>query len=101
MDESWMKAPIVFPPLSMEDASNEPLIIEAIMEGYLVRRMDLVGFAGGVVKPLGKIKLEVVFDEEGPASKASYGKKDEGSKHRRKGGLEAGGKSDQRKLCGN
>nr|GEZ57231.1 hypothetical protein [Tanacetum cinerariifolium] len=38
-DESWMKAPIVFPPLSMEDASDEPLIIEAVMEGYLVRRV--------------------------------------------------------------
>ncbi|GJV41999.1 hypothetical protein Tco_1420439 [Tanacetum coccineum] len=96
-DESWMKAPIVFPPLSMEDASDEPLIIEAVMEGYLVRRvyvdqgasvevmfehcfenlspairshlrdtqMDLVGFAGGVVKPLGKIELEVVFKDGG------------------------------------
>nr|GEV01596.1 reverse transcriptase domain-containing protein [Tanacetum cinerariifolium] len=38
-DESWMKAPILFPPLSMEDASIEPFIIEAIMEGYLVRRV--------------------------------------------------------------
>ncbi|GJW62251.1 reverse transcriptase domain-containing protein [Tanacetum coccineum] len=96
-DESWMKAPIVFPPLSMEDASDEPLIIEAVMEGYLVHRvyvdqgasvevmfehcfenlslairsrlmdtqMDLVGFAGGVVKPLGKIELEVVFRDGG------------------------------------
>nr|GEV38014.1 reverse transcriptase domain-containing protein [Tanacetum cinerariifolium] len=64
-DESWMKAPIVFHPLSMEDASDELLIIEAVMEGYLVCRMDLVGFAGGVVKPLGKIELEVVFDDEG------------------------------------
>ncbi|GJV81895.1 reverse transcriptase domain-containing protein [Tanacetum coccineum] len=89
-DESWMKVPIVFPPLSVEDVSDEPLIIEAVMEWYLVRRvyvdqgaslevmfehcfenlspamksrlrstqMDLVGFAGGVVKPLGKIELE-------------------------------------------
>ncbi|GJT20964.1 hypothetical protein Tco_0890901 [Tanacetum coccineum] len=96
-DESWMKASIVFPPLSMEDASDEPLIIEAVMEGYLVRRiyvdqgasvevrfehcfenlspairsrlrdtqMDLVGFAGGVVRPLGKIELEVVFGDGG------------------------------------
>ncbi|GJV73087.1 reverse transcriptase domain-containing protein [Tanacetum coccineum] len=64
-DKSWMKAPIVFPPLSMKDASNEPLIIEVVMEGYLVRRIDLVGFAGGVVKPLGKIEMEVVFDDEG------------------------------------
>nr|GFA38209.1 reverse transcriptase domain-containing protein [Tanacetum cinerariifolium]GFC27697.1 reverse transcriptase domain-containing protein [Tanacetum cinerariifolium] len=38
-DESWMKAPIVFPPLSMEEASDEPLIIEAVMEGYLVHRV--------------------------------------------------------------
>nr|GEU32152.1 reverse transcriptase domain-containing protein [Tanacetum cinerariifolium] len=78
-------------------ASDEPLIIEAVMEGYLVRRvyvdqgasmemmfehlfenwspairsrlrdtqMDLVGFAGGVVKPLGKNDLEVVFGDDG------------------------------------
>nr|GEU35830.1 reverse transcriptase domain-containing protein [Tanacetum cinerariifolium] len=38
-DKSWMKAPIMFPPLSMKDASDEPLIIEAVMEGYLVRRV--------------------------------------------------------------
>nr|GEV01517.1 reverse transcriptase domain-containing protein [Tanacetum cinerariifolium] len=76
---------------------NDPLIIEAVMEGYLVRRvyvdqgasvevmfehyfenlilairsclrdtqMDLVGFAGGLVKPLGKIKLELVFRDVG------------------------------------
>ncbi|GJY14711.1 reverse transcriptase domain-containing protein [Tanacetum coccineum] len=96
-DESWMKAPIVFPPLSMKDASDEPLIIEAVMKEYLVCRvyvdqgasvevmfehcfenlcpamrsrlrstqMDLVGFAGGVVKLLGKIELEVVFGNGG------------------------------------
>nr|GEU60077.1 reverse transcriptase domain-containing protein [Tanacetum cinerariifolium] len=96
-DESWMKAAIMFPPLLMEDASDEPLFIEAVMEGYLVRRvyvnlgvsvevmfehcfenispaiksrlretqMDLVGFARGVVKPLGKIELEVVFGDGG------------------------------------
>ncbi|GKE20528.1 hypothetical protein Tco_1432040 [Tanacetum coccineum] len=34
-----MKVPIVFPPLSMKDASDEPLIIEAVMEEYLVRRV--------------------------------------------------------------
>ncbi|GKG19280.1 hypothetical protein Tco_0376379, partial [Tanacetum coccineum] len=32
-DDSWMKAHIVFPPLSKEDALDEPLIIEAVMEG--------------------------------------------------------------------
>ncbi|GJX50810.1 reverse transcriptase domain-containing protein [Tanacetum coccineum] len=37
--ENWMKVPIVFPPLSVEDASDEPLIIEAVMEGYSVRRV--------------------------------------------------------------
>nr|GEZ91731.1 reverse transcriptase domain-containing protein [Tanacetum cinerariifolium] len=80
--ESWMKAPMVFPPLSMEDASDEPLIVEAIMEGDLVRRvyvdqgasvevMDLVGFSGGVVKPLGKIELEKVFDDGGLFSRCN------------------------------
>nr|GEV72443.1 reverse transcriptase domain-containing protein [Tanacetum cinerariifolium] len=78
----------------MEDASDEPLIREAVIEGYLVHtvyidqevsvevmfehcfenlsltmksrlrstHMDLVGFAGSVVKSLEKTKLEVVFD---------------------------------------
>nr|GEX16265.1 hypothetical protein [Tanacetum cinerariifolium] len=96
-DESWMKVPIMFPPLSVEDVSDEPLVIEAFMEGYLVLRvyvdqeaslevmfehcfenlspamksrlrsiqMDLVGLAEGVVKPLDKIELEVVFDDGG------------------------------------
>ncbi|GKG52082.1 hypothetical protein Tco_0544720, partial [Tanacetum coccineum] len=73
--------PISFPPIMTDDASDEPLIIEAEVEGYLVRwvymdegssvcfenlpetmraglretRTDLVGFAGEVAKPLGKI----------------------------------------------
>ncbi|GJZ72541.1 hypothetical protein Tco_0636392 [Tanacetum coccineum] len=38
-DENRMKVPIVFPPLSVEDVSDEPLIIEAVMKGYLVRRV--------------------------------------------------------------
>nr|GFA09684.1 reverse transcriptase domain-containing protein [Tanacetum cinerariifolium] len=38
-DESWMKVPIVFLPLSVEDVSDEPLVIEAVMEGYLVQRV--------------------------------------------------------------
>ncbi|GJY42339.1 hypothetical protein Tco_0429609 [Tanacetum coccineum] len=90
--ESWMNTPISFPPIMTDDASDEPLIIEAEVEGYLVRRVyvdegssvevmfehcfenlpekvkaglretrtDLVGFAGEVSKPLGKIDLEVV-----------------------------------------
>ncbi|GKC85710.1 reverse transcriptase domain-containing protein, partial [Tanacetum coccineum] len=87
--ESWMNVPISFPAISSEDISEEPLIIEAEVEGYLVRRVyvdegssvevmfkhcfenlnlkikgklkdtktDLVGFAGEVSKPLGKIEL--------------------------------------------
>ncbi|GJS87465.1 reverse transcriptase domain-containing protein [Tanacetum coccineum] len=36
-DESWMKVPISFPPLLVEDVSDEPLVIEAVIEGDLVR----------------------------------------------------------------
>ncbi|GKC31414.1 reverse transcriptase domain-containing protein [Tanacetum coccineum] len=46
-DESWMKAPIVFPPLLIKDASDDPLIIEAVMEGYLVRRVTFEGYPDG------------------------------------------------------
>ncbi|GKF68355.1 hypothetical protein Tco_0198034, partial [Tanacetum coccineum] len=84
-----MNTPITFPGVISDDASDEPLIIEAEVEGYLVRRVyvdegssvevmfehcfenlpakvraglretrtDLVGFAGEVAKPLGKIDL--------------------------------------------
>ncbi|GKB20943.1 reverse transcriptase domain-containing protein, partial [Tanacetum coccineum] len=80
-----------------EDVFDEPLIVEAEIKGYLVRRVyidegasfevmfehcfeyfspkikarlketqtDLVGFAGEVTKPLGKIELEVCFGNEG------------------------------------
>ncbi|GJZ17534.1 reverse transcriptase domain-containing protein, partial [Tanacetum coccineum] len=86
-----------------DDASDEPLIIEAEVEGYLVRRVyvdegssvevmfehcfenlpekvraglretrtDLVGFAGEVAKPLGKIDLEVCFGNEGLSRRTS------------------------------
>ncbi|GKD40911.1 hypothetical protein Tco_1261118 [Tanacetum coccineum] len=33
----WMNSPITFPPVSAEDISDEPIIIEAKVEGYLVR----------------------------------------------------------------
>ncbi|GKD32355.1 reverse transcriptase domain-containing protein, partial [Tanacetum coccineum] len=46
-DESWMKVSIVFPPLLIKDASDDPLIIEAVMEGYLVTFEGyLDGFGG-------------------------------------------------------
>ncbi|GJU23430.1 reverse transcriptase domain-containing protein [Tanacetum coccineum] len=85
-----MNIPISFPAISSEDIFEEPLIVEAEVEGYLVRRVyvdegssmevmfehcfenlnpkikatqtDLVGFAGEVSSPLGKIELE--FFEE-------------------------------------
>ncbi|GJT66877.1 hypothetical protein Tco_1018357 [Tanacetum coccineum] len=95
--ESWMNIPITFPAVSSDDISEEPLIIEAEVEGYLVRRVyvdegssvevmfehcfenlnprikaglretqtDLVGFAGEVSKPLGKIELDVCFGNGG------------------------------------
>ncbi|GJU74428.1 reverse transcriptase domain-containing protein [Tanacetum coccineum] len=101
--ESWMNTPISFPPIMTDDASDEPLIIEAEVEGYLVRRVyvdegssvevmfehcfenlpekvkaglretrtDLVGFAGEVAKPLGKIDLEVCFENEGLSRRTS------------------------------
>ncbi|GJR53347.1 reverse transcriptase domain-containing protein [Tanacetum coccineum] len=98
-----MNAPITFPGVISDDASDEPLIIEAEVEGYLVRRVyvdegssmevmfehcfenlppkvraglretrtDLVGFAGKVAKPLGKIDLEVCFGNEGLSRRMS------------------------------
>ncbi|GKE20168.1 reverse transcriptase domain-containing protein, partial [Tanacetum coccineum] len=101
--ESWMNTPISFPSIMTDDASDEPLIIEAEVEGYLVRRVyvdegssvevmfehcfenlpekvkaglretrtDLVGFAGEVSKPLGKIDLEVCFGNEGLSRRTS------------------------------
>ncbi|GJS89984.1 hypothetical protein Tco_0772620 [Tanacetum coccineum] len=85
--ESWMNILISFPAISSKDVSEEPLIVEAEVEGYLVRRVyvdegssvevmfehcfenlnpkikaglretqtDLVGFAGEISKPLGRL----------------------------------------------
>ncbi|GJX70640.1 reverse transcriptase domain-containing protein [Tanacetum coccineum] len=38
-EEDWMNAPITFPPILSDDVLDEPLIIEAEVEGYLVRRV--------------------------------------------------------------
>ncbi|GKA18710.1 reverse transcriptase domain-containing protein [Tanacetum coccineum] len=38
--ESWMNNPISFPPIMTDDASDEPLIIEAEVEGYLKVKAD-------------------------------------------------------------
>ncbi|GJW68315.1 reverse transcriptase domain-containing protein [Tanacetum coccineum] len=95
--------PISFLAISSEDISEEPLIVEAEVEGYLVRRVyvdegssvevmfehcfenldsrikarlketqtDLVGFEGEISKPLGKIELEVCFDNRGLCRRTS------------------------------
>ncbi|GKB05468.1 hypothetical protein Tco_0833663 [Tanacetum coccineum] len=63
--EGWMNVPITFPPVLAEDISEEPIIVKAEVEGYLVR------FAGKVIKPLGKIELEVSFGNEGMCRKTS------------------------------
>ncbi|GKC54484.1 reverse transcriptase domain-containing protein [Tanacetum coccineum] len=38
-EEDLMNAPITFPPIPSDDVSDEPLIIDAEVEGYLVRRV--------------------------------------------------------------
>nr|GEY31930.1 reverse transcriptase domain-containing protein [Tanacetum cinerariifolium] len=95
--EECINTPITFLPVSTDDVLSEPLIVEAGVEGYLVRRVyvdegalvevmfehcfknlslkiksrrketqtDLVGFAGEATKLLGKIELEVYFENEG------------------------------------
>nr|GEU36606.1 hypothetical protein [Tanacetum cinerariifolium] len=100
--ESWMNIPISFLTISSEDIFEEPLIVEAEVEGYSVRRVyvdegssvevmfehcfeklnsrikarlketqtDLVGFAGEISKPLGKIELET--HTENPSSHTFY-----------------------------
>ncbi|PWA99206.1 histidine kinase-like ATPase domain, Zinc finger, CW-type [Artemisia annua] len=79
-EEGWMKAPITFPPITTEDLSDEPLIVEGDIAGYLVWRIyvdegssvdvietstSLIGFSGETNKPLGKIELEVRFGDNG------------------------------------
>ncbi|GKA25119.1 reverse transcriptase domain-containing protein, partial [Tanacetum coccineum] len=36
-DEKWMNVPITFPPVPARDLSEEPLVVEAEVEGYLLR----------------------------------------------------------------
>ncbi|GJY84917.1 reverse transcriptase domain-containing protein [Tanacetum coccineum] len=37
--KEWMNVPITFPPISTDDVSDGPLIVEAEVEGYWVRRI--------------------------------------------------------------
>ncbi|GKD53980.1 hypothetical protein Tco_1287367 [Tanacetum coccineum] len=40
-DEEWINVPIIFPPVPARDLSKEALVVEAEVEGYLVRRMHI------------------------------------------------------------
>ncbi|GJR29539.1 reverse transcriptase domain-containing protein [Tanacetum coccineum] len=54
-EDDWMNIPITFPPVLPGNVSDETLILEAEVEGYLT---ELVGFSGEQLIPLGKIELE-------------------------------------------
>ncbi|GKE12971.1 hypothetical protein Tco_1416522, partial [Tanacetum coccineum] len=40
-DEGWMNVPIIFPPVPTRDLLKEALVVEAEVEGYLVRRIHI------------------------------------------------------------
>ncbi|GJZ98022.1 hypothetical protein Tco_0670475 [Tanacetum coccineum] len=63
-EEDWMNAPITFPSMYADDVSNEPLIIEAEVEGYLVRRVFVD--QGAVVQ----VMVEHCFDSLSPSVRA-------------------------------
>nr|GEW76363.1 reverse transcriptase domain-containing protein [Tanacetum cinerariifolium] len=63
-EEDWMNTPITFPPITADDVADEPLIIEAEVEGYLTQT-ELVGFFGEQLISIGKIELNVTFGSEG------------------------------------
>ncbi|GJU31590.1 hypothetical protein Tco_1175179 [Tanacetum coccineum] len=62
--EKWMDAPITFPPILTKDVSDEPLIVEAEVAGYLVRRIYVDGGASV------EVMFEHCFDNLSPAIKA-------------------------------
>nr|GEU92002.1 reverse transcriptase domain-containing protein [Tanacetum cinerariifolium] len=63
--EDWMNVPITFPSVQTDDVSDDPLIVEAEVEGYLARltttQTELVGFSGEQLIPIGKVELKVTF----------------------------------------
>ncbi|GKA38979.1 hypothetical protein Tco_0731530 [Tanacetum coccineum] len=61
-EEGWMNTPITFSLIPADDVLYEPLIVEAEVKCYLVRR---VFFDQGAAIPIGKIELEVAFGNEG------------------------------------
>nr|GEW96976.1 reverse transcriptase domain-containing protein [Tanacetum cinerariifolium] len=40
-DEKWMNVPIIFPPVLARDLSEEALVVDAEVEGYLVQRIHI------------------------------------------------------------
>ena len=62
--KSWMNAPIVFPPIHPDNFLDEPLIVEAVIEGYLVRRVFVDGGASV------EIMFEQCFDNRSPIVKS-------------------------------
>ncbi|GJS12856.1 reverse transcriptase domain-containing protein [Tanacetum coccineum] len=62
--KAWMNAPITFPPVVANDVSNDPLIIEAEVEGYWVRRVFVD--QGAAVQ----VMFEHCFDNLSPAIKS-------------------------------
>ncbi|GKE01673.1 reverse transcriptase domain-containing protein [Tanacetum coccineum] len=40
-DKGWINVPITFPPVPARDLSEEPLVVEAEVEGYLVQRIHI------------------------------------------------------------
>ncbi|GKE83013.1 hypothetical protein Tco_1553013, partial [Tanacetum coccineum] len=63
-EKEWMNAPITFPPVLTDDVSDDPLIIEADVEGYLVRRMFFDHDAAV------QVMFKHCFDNLAPAIKA-------------------------------
>ncbi|GKE42321.1 hypothetical protein Tco_1469605, partial [Tanacetum coccineum] len=61
--KDWMNVPITFPPISTDDVSDGPLIVEAedIKSRLTPTQTELVGFSGEQLVPIGKIELEVQF----------------------------------------
>ncbi|GJS61949.1 hypothetical protein Tco_0656733 [Tanacetum coccineum] len=65
-DKNYMNTPITFPLVPANDASDDPLIIEAEWKARLtLTQTELVGLSGEQLIPIGKVKLEVTFRSEG------------------------------------
>ncbi|GJW09110.1 reverse transcriptase domain-containing protein, partial [Tanacetum coccineum] len=68
-DEKWTNVPIIFPPVLARDLSEEALVVEAEVEGYLVRRIHIG--EGALVE----IMFEHCFNMLHPSIRSREGKK--------------------------